>query len=248
MSKIMAFASLAFSLMTGLALADAGNVLIAFSSKGPDTYADGQTVVKDGEWYALVWTPNATFGGFDVNLNPVNEDERVMLAAPLAKDGGCPTVVFQVDSKNAPTGGKYLVYLLDTRGVSGAPSAADENGKPQIANGLALMSNAAGEGGILQGSGLGAWNESDAAGVGNPVITDFRIVGENALITVKGLAPKVRYTVVTGATVDKINMSDPVALPQVGEDGVAVFGVEKNVGKFFRVTRQPINASEPVNK
>lgn len=241
MKKSMVLAYFALSFCVGSAFADAGNVLISFSSKGPDTYADGQTVVKDGEWYALVWTPNATFGGFDVNLNPVNEDERVMLAAPLAKDGGCPTVVFQVDSKNAPTGGKYLVYLLDTRGVSGAPSSADENGKPQIANGLALMSNATGEGGILQGSGLGAWSDSDATGVGKPQITEFKIVGENALITVKGLAANVRYTVVTGATVDKINMSDPVALPQVGAEGVAVFGVEKSVGNFFTVVRQPLD-------
>ena len=55
----MKFSKFCFTLATAVfaagAFADAANVLISFSTTA-DTYADG-TPVKDGEWYALCWSP-----------------------------------------------------------------------------------------------------------------------------------------------------------------------------------------------
>ena len=47
------------------AMAGQDNLLMKFSTPGPDTYADGKTPVADGECYALVWVKKgATFAGF----------------------------------------------------------------------------------------------------------------------------------------------------------------------------------------
>lgn len=45
----------------GLCFGDASNLLVTFSTPGPDRYADGSTV-RDGERYALVYV-RGTFGG-----------------------------------------------------------------------------------------------------------------------------------------------------------------------------------------
>ena len=42
------------------------DTLITFSTKGPDTYLDGKTVM-DGECYALVWTKNGAEFFLSVN-------------------------------------------------------------------------------------------------------------------------------------------------------------------------------------
>ena len=42
------------------------DTLIAFSTKGPDRYADGTTVL-DGECYALVWSIDGNFDGFSAD-------------------------------------------------------------------------------------------------------------------------------------------------------------------------------------
>ena len=93
------------------------DALLAFSTVGPDKYADGTTVL-DGECYALVWTKNgATFGGIAADGTAVAETDEIVLLAPVAKGGRCPYVLFQIDSATADrlADGTYGVYLLDTR-------------------------------------------------------------------------------------------------------------------------------------
>lgn len=96
--------------------ADAANVLLTFSTCKFDRYADGH-VVADGEWYALVWTTNNCFGGVKEDGTAAVEGDLVVLKAPLAKGGCCPTTVFQIDSARARelAGGNYAFVLFDTR-------------------------------------------------------------------------------------------------------------------------------------
>lgn len=112
------FVITAFSLLIGAtAFAGMDNVVLAFSTQGPDKYADG-TAVVDGECYALVWTPaGATFAGID-STGAAVAPSKVVLKAPVAKGGKCPDVLFEVDSDYAKAnypGGTWGVYLLDTR-------------------------------------------------------------------------------------------------------------------------------------
>ena len=99
----------------GLCFGDASNLLVTFSTPGPDRYADGSTV-RDGERYALVYV-RGTFGGIAADGSAVEADDAVVAVLSRAEKGRCPTTVFQVPSDLAKTltGGSYAVYLLDTR-------------------------------------------------------------------------------------------------------------------------------------
>lgn len=68
---------------------------LSFSTKGPDRYADG-SVVLDGECYALVWSKDGNFDGFAANGECIDDCDRIVLIAPIAKDGRCPSVLFQI--------------------------------------------------------------------------------------------------------------------------------------------------------
>jgi hypothetical protein len=73
---------------------------LSFRTTGPDRYADG-TVVLDGECYALVWSKDGDFDGFDANGDCVDPEDRIVLVAPLAKGGRCPPVLFQIPAAEA---------------------------------------------------------------------------------------------------------------------------------------------------
>lgn len=103
--------------LTGLAFAASLNdARLSFSTQGPDRYADGTTVL-DGECYALVWSKDGTFDGFSADGTCLDENDRVILTAPVARDGRCPPVLFQIPAQTFESlkGGRYAVYLLDTR-------------------------------------------------------------------------------------------------------------------------------------
>ena len=93
MKKILAMTALVASVS---AFAAVNDLVLTFSSAGPDTYADGTTVL-DGERYALVWLPNDSMGfalAADGTVADPSQGE-VILTVPAAKGGKCPTVVFE---------------------------------------------------------------------------------------------------------------------------------------------------------
>ncbi len=108
------------ALMSAAAFAaGADDALITFSTKGPDTYADG-TVVKDGENYALVWVKaGAEFGGFTAQGKLVDEENNLLLGVfPRAKGGRCADTFVQINKGFADAygaAGDFALYLLDTR-------------------------------------------------------------------------------------------------------------------------------------
>lgn len=207
------------------AFAGVDNHVIMFSTQGPDTYADG-TVVLDGEFYALVWTPNGqTFGGIDAAGKAV-EPSRILVEAPLAKDGRCPNVMFQIDEqvwKDEGLGnGKLAVYLLDSRKfkIVDGKLAKDAGGKPLVESwGLASgLVHGYGDTGVTvneqfasAGQSVGITADAAAAvptGAQALTIRDFKVLGDKVCITVSGASEKLMFGVRTGSDAANLESTD----------------------------------------
>lgn len=217
------------------AFADAANTLITFSTPGPDTYADGATV-KDGEIYALVWSADGKFEGFTAEGDAADPADKVIFKAPLAKDGHCGLTLFQIDSKVAPVGGEYAVYLLDTRAGNGlvtgaalAKTFAGTSGTKNIAsadvdNTVDTEGNAVA---LKSGSAALAGDTSAIA----PVITGFKVEGAVVKITVANILPGLVYEVKGGLKGDA-DLTDTTA--EEVEGGIE-FTVPAAGAQFFKV-------------
>ena len=229
------------------------NVVISFSTPGPDTYADGTTVV-DGECYALVWTPSGEeFAGIGANGSPAG-NSKVVLAAPVAKDGKCPRILFEVDEAYAAANypdGTWSVVLLDTRVFS-----LDAEGKPVIGvdgnREVASVGNSLGVNGYgvvgsavaseVKGAGAkpvgGVAGESTtvANGVSAPVIKNISVSGGNVYITITSTKPAYKYTLESGDTPGEVAEADG-AKWDYGSETTDVILVKpvKAGGEFFKV-------------
>lgn len=224
--------------LTGFAGID--DVVVTFSTKGPDTYADGRTVV-DGEYYALVWTPNgSTFGGIDANGAALGNSKVVMKLA-IAKGGRCPSVLFQVDKGYADAkfpGGTWAVCLLDTRTFETDSNGAYvlEGGLPKVAscggkfvNGFVRIASAGGE--KINFAGESAQTQNAATGF---KIKDCKLIGNGLVqITVAGSLSTQQYSVLAGGSPDALAESE-VCFGKTGEDLIIVKPV-KDGGEFFGV-------------
>lgn len=222
-----------------------GDLLVSFSTEA-DTYADG-TPVLDGEWYALCWSKNETFGGFDLDCNPLVDGDKVLVLAPLAKGGRCGNTLFVVKAKDKPTvHGNYFVYLLDTRDVDGAVAERNGNVPDGAVNGSVVSKNytatATSTSGDVVSSGTvdenAAWSESAIADLVQPRIVDFKPL-PNAMvkIDVVDMLPGVKYNVLMGESLDNLNTYG-VTTPKTGD--TATFELEAGDAKFFKVVRQPL--------
>lgn len=190
----------------GLGFGAANDALVSFSTKGPDTYKDGSTVL-DGECYALVWTPSgAVFSGFNANGSLVSADDRIVVVASLAEGGKCPPTLFEIDAKDAEAyaGGSFGLYLLDTR-VRGADGRAIVGGAGVLAEGaVGVAVNAAGKaaagsdaltGGSVALASVGVYSKID-----EPKVTAMDVKGAEIELKVAGMNGEVAdYVVVHGA-------------------------------------------------
>ena len=223
MKKTIAF--LAAGLCAGTLLAGMNNVVIQFSTVGPDKYADGTTVM-DGECYALVWTPDgATFGGINSNGDAIGENDKgqkctVAVKAPIAIGGKCPNVQFQIDETYAEKyypNGTWGVYLLDTRVFATEKVKVVVDGKEieqtQVkidADGKKVATEV---GGAVSGYGQVVSNvgrtlspagskagivQSIPAGIQPPTIKDFKVVNGMAYLYLKDTSSAVSYGVAAG--------------------------------------------------
>jgi len=209
-------------LLGGLsAFAGKDNVVITFSTKGPDTYADG-SVVRDGECYALVWTPTgATFAGINPDGSAAG-NSKVAVRAPIAAGGACPNVEFQIDetyaNKTYP-GGSWAVVLLDTRRFATEEVKVTVAGEEIVQKRVLLDAQGnkvvSGLGGSVSGYGLvaadigrqlaSATGAATAAGnlpagIEPPKVKDFRVIDGNAYLTLSGTSSALTYGVASGAT------------------------------------------------
>ena len=255
MKKTIAF--LAAGLCAGTLLAGKDNVFVTFSSDH-DTYSDGEPV-RDGEYYAFVWTPkNETFAGFNADRTAAG-NSKVAIAAPIAENGHCPRVQFQIDEdvvKNEYPGGTWGVYLLDTRkyetekvtvSLPGGETVVqdrvllDENGKKRVIAGVH---------GDVQGYGkvngtftkqFGSVSGGDVnvdqlpAGINQPRITDIKTEGDFVYLTLEGTSPAIPYGMTSGTTPGNLKPTgDQPVLG--GADGKTIFVTKKPEGNaaFFK--------------
>lgn len=233
-SLISVFAGLA----SITAFAGIGNVVISFSTPGPDKYADG-TLVKDGETYALIWTKSgATFAGKE------DENNKIVIKAPEATDHRCPYIQFQVDEEwvnaNCP-GGTWGVYLLDTRKFKADANGVlllDDGGKPVFdgfgtaVNGYGLVAQATA---ATMGSvgAAGAIDVNKAVATGSIRITKIDPSGEFVYLYAEGAVDGIPYGIKSADTPDALGAAS--AVQQYGKpvEGKMIFIRPKTGDKGF---------------
>lgn len=245
----------AVAALSGLASAAVNDMLVSFSTPGPDTYANDGTVVKDGESYALVFTPaGKTFAGIAANGEPVDPETGVIaLVAPVAKGGRCPRILFDVDAgfvaeKCDNGNGTWSVWLLDTRRADGS-LAAFKNGRPTaIAAAGEVIAQVQADAGGEKGDAAvetAATAESPVAAPADapqPTVSDFRVKDGFAYVTLKNTAAYLQYNLASGVTVDAIGgatAEQPVQGGATVDDEVILVKPCAGNSEFFRPIRHP---------
>ena len=218
------------------------DVLVTFSTKGPDKYADGK-VVMDGECYALCWSKD--FSKFAVKSDGTAEGGEVVLKAPLAKNGRCPSVTFEVDADDAATkyvGGEWAVYLLDTRRFAADGTASVAGAAARAVNTSGLVAKArvgTGSVGSLASGTAAATDVASGVELPKPEITGIKVLDGNVYVTVKGTVPFLAYGLAEGATPDAVTKSVGEQKPGrvSADDEVILVAPAKAGGAFFKVAR-----------
>ena len=86
-------------------------------------YADGEKVPA-GELFALVWSADGVFEGFDADGQPLDANDQILRKSPCSHPGEEMTVDFLSDVNVRE--GVTALYLLDTRDADGKPTKTDE--------------------------------------------------------------------------------------------------------------------------
>lgn len=224
------------------------NLLMKFSTPGPDTYADGVTPVADGECYALVWVKTgATFAGFLADGGVSDpENSAVICVVPYAENGHCPETVLEIDRVLADAyagSGSFELHLLDTRSADGTPkgtASAGVNGYGTAAK-FSLSAGTAGDVKSVsakQGA-LAATASALPPSIPQPKITSIKVENGLVKLTVKGTSKLLRYGVNSG---DTPNDLAPLPLEAGVADGDDFGEIEITVpaekgGRFFKIGR-----------
>ena len=244
MKKLMTMVGavgLAFAATAGI-----DDALLAFSTVGPDKYADGTDVLA-GECYALVWSADGQFDGLKADGTTVDPADKVVLIAPVAKQGAngtyCPPILYQVDKAFAEShaSGQYAVYILDTRVKAEdgtvAVGGVDGNGALKVVNGYDAVSagttatSAAESIKTVATTAVGGASVATLAEVDAPVITAIKPNGTKITISASGLSPVATYKVVTGTQLDKVSTEINATADEKGD---FTFDKPEN-GTFFKV-------------
>ena len=229
--------------------------LARFSTSGPDRYTDG-TVVRDGECYALVWSPaGTTFSGFNADGTPVSSTDRVVLAGALAQGGRCRDAVFQIPAKDYEElqGGEWAVCLVDTRMVNGVPAGVQDN-KPLRVNRWGIISGGvniteAGSSSLRLMSG-GTRSVASALPVRAnnlsavppnllpPQITAIEVGDGEVWLGVGGTVPYLSYTIMSGETPNDLKEDYFSEVVDGDANSEIAIGTVKSVKRrFFKVKR-----------
>jgi len=222
------------------------DTMVCFSTRGPDRYADG-TIVADGERYALVWSEDGIFEGFQADGLPVDSRDDVLAVVSAAKGGRCPLSSYPLAADRFVRGGVLALWLLDTRvyASDGTVSLSAAEGPARVS---AVSAAAKVTADIVVAPGICGTPKtlSDVtpaptavpAGTPQPVVRDIRVDTHAGLVylTVSNTVPYLTYGVRAGA--------EPSVLPEraarnpVTGGGEITLIVEKNGGsRFFSVRR-----------
>ena len=224
-----------FVLFSAVVFAGKDDLLITFSTPGPDKYADGKDVLE-GESYALVWT------GADGTQKTV----ITYPGATKVKDGDgfrCPPVLFVIDENKVANydGGTWGVYLLDTRDYETDPEgktlAKREDGQPTVINVKAAVAD-----GIANSSTMSTAAASGAVSAGafdipTPTVTAIKVEGAYVCVTVKDVVPCLEYTLKSGSNTQDFVIPEGVEKDASSTVKEITLTVPKKEGvQFFKVT------------
>lgn len=236
-----------------------GNIqdkLARFSTPGPDRYSDG-SIVRDGECYALVWSPTGTtFSGFNADGTPVSSNDRVVLAGALAQDGRCRDAMFEIPAKEyeALEGGEWAVCLVDTRRVDGVPVGV-KDGKPVrvnrwgiVADGVTITDAASARPRLAAATPGGTRSSASAVRATNlsavpqnllpPQITAIELADGEVWLAVDGTVPYLDYTIISSETPNDFK---PDYFSEVvegdGRSEIAIGTIQSAKRRFFKVKR-----------
>lgn len=213
---------------------------IVFSTPGPDKYADGSTVL-DGELYALVWTPDGVFDGFSADGKAVDEKDKIVIVAPLAKNGRCQKVMFQIPKANAATYGRFEVFLMDTRVVSALGVATPRgaaNGEAKLVNGYGrvpaniTLSNVSSK---AEGATVANLNAAAPKDTRQPRVRAMRIEGDDVVLTVENLPGYMR--VQSGRDASTADLTGAALEAPASGDTVTIKALKVGDSGFYRVIR-----------
>ena len=237
-------------LASAAAFAGMGNIVVSFSTIGPDKYADG-TTVRDGEVYALVWTPSGSeFAGINADGTAAGDSQVVMKAAK-AKDGRCPFIAFQIPEEDVEAtykGGTWGVYMLDTRRYPTVKDAEgneviDATGEPtvgdaSIVNGYGVVKTFAGSANASGSAAVNAATVSTVPDLGQDLkVTNISFDGDNVVLEVTGSLSCLRYGLKSGSDINALEDGDKV---QYGKDNgkMTIVTPKKPGTQFFKVNRK----------
>ena len=232
------------------------NKVIAFSTQGEDKYADG-TRVLDGEYYALVWTKNgATFEGIDTSGKIVGDakENAILLKAPVAKDGRCPFIQFEIDeacyADRGLGGGTLAVYLLDTRKFKSDADGVlvtkdgkfeveswgrEENPVNGYGNTGATIDVSAGVTSADVSSAVAAADSSAVTEGGNARFAKIEQKGDYVYLHVDSTASTVRYQFTAGGAPDALDKDLGQRYGTSGREMIIVREAKAG-GEFFKMS------------
>ncbi len=220
MNRLVLIATLVMSLIVNAEMNDS---ILAFSTPGPDRYADG-TRVLNGESYALVWQKAGTeFAGFTADCHAVDEESTKILAvASLAKGGKCPETIFEIDADFAAelANGTFALYLLDTR-TSATTLAYYKNGRPSVINAIGTS-----EGGAINLAKVGLESKID-----DPVIVRMAIKDAKIVLTVDGMSEAANYYVVPMQSLGESEVKPSYETQRLGN----TLTIDADKGSFFKI-------------
>ena len=194
------------SIVSGLLLgasaftAGAAQLTLTLSTPGPDFYADGQQV-QVGETYLLVYVKaGAVFQGLYSDGTLVDPVNNLVATKGAAVSGAkCGLKAIQYPSELYPTGGKWVVVLLDTRTAAGAVGGLVAGHGASAATAASKDATRLGELSGSQGGGAPGLTASalslTPAGTPAPVITAVEPNGETVQVRFKNISSKALYEV-----------------------------------------------------
>ena len=212
-----------FVIASAAVFAGAGDVLITFSTPGPDTYADGTPVLT-----------NETYGLFYTDAQGV-QDPVPVLTYKTKEAGRCTPVMFVIDESKAAKyrSGKLEVYLLDTRGTDGLKMGLPRgivDGEPIVKSKTASASLT-----VSTSDSFNSGDSTDAVAfdIPEPVITGIDVGNELVTVTVKNLVPCVGYKLVSGDQATDIKTPAGEDIAYKSETPIVV--TKQPGGQFFKV-------------
>ena len=169
---------------------------LAMSTPGPDTYADGSTVLA-GETYLLVYVKQgAVFGGVQTDGSLVDPLNNVIVTSGQAVEGAkCGYKAIQYPAATYPEGGSWVIVVLDTRKADGTLGGLVAAQGASAANGAASALSLGAAGGTAAAGLSAAGPAPSPAGTPPPVIAAVQAGDGSVSLSIKNFSDKAVYQV-----------------------------------------------------